>query len=173
MNRFLLLIPFLVILAAGCGSSRPPSDAQDSAGAQKADSMLLGKMTIADLRVPRFSWFDKNYAEYAPDSNLTPMLSAVLKDVRIFCFAGTWCSDTWLQLPRLCRILDAARFNRDNLLLWGIDRKKHSRGGEAEEFRVTLSPTFIFLRRGRELGRIEESPRVTLEADMLEILGRQ
>lgn len=172
MKHIPQIFPILIILAAGCGSSRPPGDAATASDARKADSLLLGRMTIEELRAPRFSWFEKNLAEYKPDTNLAPMLPGMLRDVTILCFAGTWCSDTWLQLPRMYRILREAGFRRERFLLWGIDRKKQSPGGEAAEYRVMLSPTFIFLRGGRELGRIEESPKLSLEADMIEILGR-
>jgi hypothetical protein len=51
-----------------------------------------------------------------------------------------------------------------------VDREK--KGGEfcLADFEINLVPTFIFTQQGNEIGRIIETPVVSLEQDLLNII---
>jgi len=42
---------------------------------------------------------------------------------------------------------------------------------EENTFKLKKTPTFVFLRNQKEIGRIVEMPKISLEADLLKILG--
>ena len=138
----------------------------------KVDGMILGEFDISDIRTEEFPWFDKNFVGYDIDQMKLNQIRTRLQDIKILCFAGTWCSDTHRELPRMWRILFDAQADPDIMKMYGIDRNKMSPNGEAAMFQIKLSPTFIFLRNGVELGRIEEQPRKSLESDMLDIITK-
>jgi hypothetical protein len=84
---------------------------------------------------------------------------------------GSWCSDSREQLPRFFRVLDAAGYPSERLMLLAVDRSKTAHGIDASRLRIERVPTFIFYHNGRELGRIVETPLETLEADIAAILN--
>jgi thiol-disulfide isomerase/thioredoxin len=86
-------------------------------------------------------------------------------------FLGTWCSDSRRELPRFLKVIDLAGSSFGPVRLYGLDRNKKSPGGEEIPFHVELVPTFVFLRDGKEIGRIVERPRTSMEADILTILA--
>ncbi len=63
-------------------------------------------------------------------------------------------------------------FPEDNLKLICIDRLKNAEGTEVADLNIELVPTIIFYQGDIEMGRIIESPEVSLEADMARIIGQ-
>ena len=52
-----------------------------------------------------------------------------------------------------------------------VDRNKEDGLGLVQKMNVSAIPTFIILRNGKELGKIVERPKVSLERDMAEIVS--
>ena len=51
-----------------------------------------------------------------------------------------------------------------------MDRNKSSSGTEIQSLNIELVPTFIFYKNENEIGRIIETPEISIESDMLKIL---
>jgi hypothetical protein len=68
------------------------------------------------------------------------------------------------------RIVEASGWEEGRIRYYALDRSKKSDDGLTNKYFVELVPTFVFLRSGEEIGRIVESPRSTLEGDMIQIL---
>ncbi|MCB2205570.1 thioredoxin [bacterium] len=137
--------------------------------AQDEEPVLTGPLEIPDLlELP--GWFGDDFVSYTPDPQYTGELSNYMTDVSIICVLGTWCSDSKREVPRLLRILQVAGITPEKLQMIGVDREKKSPGGEAAPYHITHVPTFVFLRDGKEIGRIVEEPLATLERDMMGIL---
>lgn len=85
-------------------------------------------------------------------------------------FLGTWCSDTKRELPRFFKSMDQAGLPEPQVTLIGLDRSKKDTEGLTEKWQIEFVPTFIFIRNGRELGRIVETPEGTLEGNIAQIL---
>lgn len=83
---------------------------------------------------------------------------------------GSWCGDSQEQVPRFLKIMDAIGFSENNITIYCVDRNKKTDKGETDNLKITLVPTFIFYKDGKEIGRIVETPKTTLEKEMLEII---
>lgn len=134
--------------------------------------ILLGYCNRDTFKDTTYSWwFNSMYDVYNIDSATADQLVGKLKDVDIKIVMGTWCSDSRREVPRFFRILDYLKYPDDNVKIIAVGRDKQGRGNETKNLDIEMVPTFIFYRDGKEIGRIIESPKVSLEKDMLKILG--
>lgn len=133
--------------------------------------MLRGLCTSEVLKSDTsFSWwFESEYENYVPNDSVIRYI--ILKDVQISIVMGTWCGDTRKQLPRFIKLLDQLEFDKNNLTMYAVDRKKKAEGIDIDYFVIERVPTFIFYKNNFELGRIIETPNVSLEGDMMNILS--
>ena len=97
-----------------------------------------------------------------------------LKEYKILAFMGTWCGDSKREVPHFYKILDAIDYPMDNLTMIAVDNTrdnyKKSPTGEEKGHDIIKVPTFILLKDGKEVNRIVESPKVTLEKDLKAIV---
>ncbi len=166
----------LIALAApgfGQASGSPPGRGGGDSRAEPP--ILVGVLTRADLRKPPFAeWFDRQYSQYEPAADAVDGLRARLASISIEVYFGTWCGDSRRQVPRLMRLLDLAGFGEERFRLVGLSDRpmefKKSPGNPEAGRRVHRTPTIVVLRDGAEIGRIVETPSMSLEADLLAIL---
>ena len=140
-------------------------------------SFLLGEIDRNDLETTAFtSWFVHNYEQYTVDEQLIKLFQRKLRHHEIVLFLGTWCGDSKRQVPRMLKILDAAKFPEDQLRLIALDRRKETYkqgpNGEEKGWNIKRVPTLILLKKGKEVNRIIERPVDTLEEDLLAILSQ-
>ncbi len=121
------------------------------------------------------TWFNKGYEEYVPDAKVINKLKnkTLYKGVKIKIIFGTWCGDSRRELPRFYKIVDTANIPENIIGLTAVDTKKSSRDKKLEGIEFTRIPTFIFYKNGKEIGRIVESTKESLEKDMLKILEKK
>lgn len=137
---------------------------------------LIGTCTRAGFQKEEFkTWFQKGYNEYKPDAEIVNKLKeqALYKDVSIKIIFGTWCGDSRRELTRFYKIADEANIPDNIVSLTAIDTKRSSRDKKLDSVEFTRIPTFIFYKNGKEIGRIVESTKESLEKDMLSILGKK
>jgi len=150
-----------VFLEAGCGTAHQVT----------APEWPAGFVTRAQLREAPFETFQQRYDTLRVEENLTEFIGRVREGAEVLVFFGGWCSDSMREVPHFLKIADRAGFPPATIKLYSLDRTKKSADGLTDQFGITLVPTFIFLREGGEVGRIVESPKASLEQDMLEILA--
>jgi thiol-disulfide isomerase/thioredoxin len=156
---------FTALIAAFCFSI---------AISQQTALMLTGEVGRDDFMAePYNSWFNTNYDEYEIDVSDFKLLKKNLKKTKIVVFLGTWCGDTRREVPRFIRILDEIEFDKKRIKYIAIDRSKSAPGYDPGDYDIQYVPTFIFYKKGREYGRIIESPVESLEKDMLNILSKK
>lgn len=135
--------------------------------------MLLGEVNRTAFADTNFSWwFESVHDMYEPDSTLIPQIAGAIKNTGIKIVMGTWCSDSRREVPRFFKILDQVHYPEDSVKIFTVDRGLHGFKGDVKPFDVERVPEFIFYRNGKELGRIVEAPKKTLEKDMLAILKK-
>ena len=156
----LLLCAALASLAGCAGSAAGTDEAPDR-----------GWVPREILETPPYAPFHAGYdtARIAPE--FPPMIRSVRQGVEVTIFFGGWCTDSKREVPRFLRLADESGFPKSSIRLYALDRTKKSGDGLTEKFGIERIPTFIFLKDGKEIGRITESPATTLEGDVLTILA--
>ena len=115
--------------------------------------------------------YDPNYAAYQPDSATIKELGKLTRGKNITIVLGTWCGDSKFQVPHFLKVADALKLNDNDITFIAVDGAKKAENGLIDNMKITNVPTFIFTDgKGIEIGRITETPKETLEKDMLKIL---
>ncbi|MDX2003366.1 MAG: thioredoxin family protein [Chitinophagales bacterium] len=138
------------------------------------DSIPKGIMELEVLQKPPYSsWFVPEYDHYKLNVKaLNRCRKRVNDKLRVIIFMGTWCSDSRREVPRFYKVLDNLVIPEVQTKLIFVDRSKDDGNGEATKYQIVKVPTFIITNeRGKELGRIVESPAQSLEKDICRILN--
>lgn len=113
-------------------------------------------------------WFKKNYHAYSP--NVKTLTSYDLSDITIRIFMGTWCHDSKREVPRFYKIMDELNLGESQITIVGLTKKKTGYFKDYSDFGITNTPTFIFYRHGKEIGRIIEKPKGSFEDHMEKVI---
>jgi thiol-disulfide isomerase/thioredoxin len=133
--------------------------------------ILIGKCNRQGLSLEPFnSWFSEGYQSYKPDENTIRELRKRKKDLRIFVVMATWCGDTKDNIPAFYKVMDEIKFNDKDVQLIAVDRENSAGDIDIQWLGITKVPTFVLMRNDLEIGRIIESPTLSIEKDMLLIL---
>ena len=139
----------------------------------ETNGIMVGEITRADLQenTTTKKWLDKNYLRYSPNTQIVNQSQALLVDVSITVFLGTWCHDSQREVPALLKILDTISFNAENLSIIALSVSKDTPSKREDKAHISRTPTFIFYRNGREIGRYVEQAKKSLEQDILDIIS--
>jgi len=102
-----------------------------------------------------FSWFHQNRCAYTPDAALTAQVRTKTTQVRFLVFTATWNEDAQYILPGFYSLMDAASVRPDQVTLIGVDQEKKTLYHLTESMHITSIPTFIVLKNGKEIGRVQ------------------
>ena len=147
---------FLSLFTYSCASETYPMD-----------PYAVGDISIKTL-FENHEGFQDNYEEYQPGNLLDP---ALFRRVEIYMLFGTWCHDSKREVPRLLSLLNKLDVPENQINLIGLNFMKNDSQDRGKKFQIKKTPTFVFLRNQKEIGRIVEMPEISLEADLLKILG--
>ena len=112
----------------------------------------------------------KEYNDYTLTEEMEDAIEDKLKEFTITIFMGTWCEDSQNQVPKFYKILEEVDYPSRKITLITMARDKTTPENYEAGLNITNVPTFIFYKNGKEINRIVESPRVSLEQDMIDIL---
>ena len=130
--------------------------------------VLIGPCDRKGLESEIFNeYFQSEYEAYHIDRNAVEQIKDLKKGVEVLTVMGTWCHDSKMQVPRFYKIMDEAGIRESKLKLIAVDRAKTAGDTDISGLDVERVPTFIFYKKGREIGRIVESPTSSLEKDIL------
>ena len=133
--------------------------------------MLVGntdKNTLINDKA--FGWFRAGYDKYQPDVKSIKVISLQAGSLRIEVFGGTWCSDTHDLLPGFYKVMDAAGVKDTQISLHLVDREKKTNDGYADKYQIINVPTFVVFKDNKQIGKIVESAKVSIEADIAAML---
>src|SRR5476649_784326 len=169
-----------ILLAAACQRATVPvtTPIVNTEIKRESGPVLLGHASHSMLQQPDYkTWFDKSYDAYTVDTPAVKQLQHGLKHRSMEIFLGSWCGDSKREVPRMLKILQDAGMDTTYISLVFVDNNlatyKQSPQHEEKNSNIHRVPTFIIYDGSKELGRIVESPVVSLEKDMLSILGHQ
>jgi thiol-disulfide isomerase/thioredoxin len=137
--------------------------------------ILAGKATPSAMQLPNHkSWFDQSYNSYSIDSISAKQVAKNMSTKTMEIFLGSWCGDSRREVPRMLKILQYAGVDTNRLSIVFVDNTpqayKQSPQHEERGKNIHRVPTFIVYDGKTEIGRIIESPVVSLEKDLLAIL---
>lgn len=136
--------------------------------------ILVGKGTVKDLQQEPFNeWFVQGYNDYTLNEEKKDAIEEKLKEYTITIFMGTWCEDSQNQVPKFYKILDEVAFPLRKATLITMKRDKTTSEKYEAGLNITNVPTFIFYKNGKEVNRIVESPVISLEQDILDIISNK
>jgi hypothetical protein len=78
-----------------------------------------------------------------------------------------------MYVPHLLKTLEEAKWDtedNDQLKIFGVDINKEAGFEGFKALNITKVPTIIVYYNDREIGRIEESPKITIEEDLVKIM---
>lgn len=134
--------------------------------------ILIDHCDRSGLEGPEFGKaFKEYYSAYKTNVKTLTELSKHIDGIKIKIIMGTWCHDSKIQVPCFIKILDQISFVSSDLEIICVDRSKQTHSFSIKELDVNYVPTFIFYKDEKEIGRIIESPEISLEKDFLEIVN--
>ena len=137
-------------------------------------NVMAGTCNLDGLQHGIFGpWFNYQYKSYKPDSIVVQDIQKKLKKTQITIVFGSWCGDSKMQVGRFYKILSDAGYNMDHLKAIAVDRALKVPGSDISNLDIKRVPTFIVSSHGKEIGRIVESPKRTLEKDLQNILQKK
>ncbi len=165
MKKYFL--SFLVLIALNCSAQK-----QEVTATKNTSGSLVGIANKESfLQEPYKDWYIFNYDDYDLDEAIIEKIEPLLKNISVKAFMGTWCGDSQEQTPVFYKIMDEADFKYKNLELIAVNRSKKTPDNLQEGYDIFRVPTFIFFKEGKEIGRIVEYPRESIEADILKIIS--
>ncbi len=131
---------------------------------------ITGEVSRTVFERLRYDWMVSGMkaADETWKTQNTDLFAKKMKGISLEIYIGTWCDDTHEQLPRFFSLLNKAKVNPE-IKIFALNRKKTYRGFENERA-IEKVPTFVFMKNGKELGRIVETPKGSLLDESLEIL---
>lgn len=135
--------------------------------------VMIGKCNREGLEQGEYGvYFKSQYEIYQPSEKYTKKMQTKINLVDITLVLGTWCSDSKIQVGRFFKVLDQAGYNVKRMNVIGVNRKKQAFTTNIESLNIELVPTFIIYQNGKELGRIIETPKKTLEKDLAKLIKK-
>lgn len=167
MKYFLILI--LPILLSALSSAQIEN--QITVDEETSKPMLIGLFDRNAFSDTSFSsWFNNEYDNYIVDTLTLNLVANRIRDINFTIVMGSWCSDSRKQIPRLLKILDFLNYQESKIQMLAVDRDKKAGDCDINYLKVELFPTIILYKEDIEVGRIVESPRKSLEEDLVNII---
>jgi len=176
--KYVFILIMLCMVITGCNHSVVPSTTpivNAQIQNEKGATILAGHCSVSILQTnPYKEWFDRSYTNYVVDTTTVSLMKNKLANKTIEVFLGSWCGDSKREVPRLIKVLQAASFDTANLKLVFVDygAKTYKQSPQHEEAGKVIHhvPTIIVYNHDNEMGRIIESPKISLEKDLLAIV---
>lgn len=114
--------------------------------------------------------FKPFYERYQVDKNALAPLLEYPSPLEIIVIVGTWCPDCHREIAHFIKIIEALAHPAIEVVYLGVDRDKQDPDNLSRGYDFERIPTFIIKQGDIELGRIIESPTLSLEKDLVKIL---
>lgn len=172
MKKYLLALLFLISATSGLFAQAQYEASQDPKHPEvKIARGLVNKYLIQNDTA--YKWYSKNQAGYNPDTATINAFEKAKGKYQFVVFGGTWCEDTQFILPKFFKLQEKSGLSDDVITLYGVNRAKNSLGNIAKAFNITLVPTIIVMKDGKEVDRVVEYGKTgKWDKELAEILNR-
>lgn len=172
------MVAAIVCMATACHRSLVPANTPITNLEIKNESgqlILAGHGSHSVFRQPNYkAWYDQSYNAYIEDAAMVSELKPLLAKKKMEIFLGSWCGDSKREVPRMLKVLQHAGMDTADVSLIFVDNStqnyKQSPQHEEKDKNIHHVPSFIVYDGSKEIGRIIESPKMSLEKDLLAIL---
>ena len=117
-----------------------------------------------------YKWFDKQYSQYNPD--IEKLSKTNLEDIDIAVFMGTWCHDSKREVPRAIKLFNLLALDNEKIKIVALNKQKKGYFKNYKSFNIKRTPTIIFFKNGKEIGRIIERPSGSIEEDFFQFVDK-
>lgn len=164
-----MILFMLFILNLSIGQS-----VESSVEPKEKPDCLVGKVIRNDIQKGEFgNYFNSEYRPYHPKQDILSQLKNGIYNKSILVVLGTWCHDSKEQVPRFYKVLDQLDYNTSDVEIICVDRGKTAGSLDISHLNIEKVPTFIIYSGDMELGRIIETPTLSMEEDLLKILNNK
>jgi len=172
-----LVLILLVFVGYSCKIAKNAKSQPSFLSLENANNQpwLWGKVPINALRQSPFDkWMVTNYQNYQPDAAQMEALKQVIQNKQVQIFLGTWCGDSKREVPKMLKVLQLAGVDTTNVELVCVSSNdetyKQSWHREEKGKNIHRVPTFIIYDNDKEVGRMVESPKQSIENDLWQII---
>ena len=131
------------------------------------ETILTGKLNRSAFDQPWAIEWKQAERDYKPDSLIIEKLKSYPGKLSFAIVLGTWCSDSRDMVPLFFKIAEICGFNYE---LIGVNREKECPQKDCSTWDFTFVPTIVVLKEGKEIGRIVETVKVSVEKDLWEMV---
>ena len=158
MRRVFLCTMVLLFLLGACAQKE-----------KTEKDVLMGKITMEEVyqSYPKFRTISE---QYTPDEDVVQRLRAVHRHAAFRVFIGTWCFDSEKHVPPFDVLIREVSNPYFTVEYYGVDRDMCDGIRMARSFNIQYVPTFILMEKNTEIGRVVETPKVSIGEDILNIL---
>jgi len=157
MKRSITLL-FALFLITGCAKEKA-----------ETPDILTGWLT-PDQLYTAFPEYQLEGQGYTAEDAVISEMDALGGEFEVLVIIGTYCSDCKRELPRFLSAIEQLGNTSVQYKIYGLDRAKNDTSGMREKYNIEFIPTFIVYADGQEIGRIIETPIVSMEQDLLDIM---
>lgn len=159
MKYVLLLLLAVPLLAA---ADEEKSDDHNTL----APGFLTRQEILAGLKIYNF-----RYVEYVPKSDPVQAIHNYPGSAEIKVIFGDWCKDSKKHVPAFIKSMEFADNKNIKITYINVSRDKKEPAELLAGLNIENVPTFIVLANGKEIGRIVETPKVSVEQDLADLLS--
>jgi thiol-disulfide isomerase/thioredoxin len=172
VKYFLVIVAVFVALFTVEAQNQTSTQETQSMEPDKSDDhnfLPLGELTSNQI-IYGSRIFDMRYVDYVPNSDAVQSIHNLQKPVEIKVFWGDWCKESKKYVPGFIKSMEFAENKNISITYVNLDREKKEPAEAIAGWDIQNIPTFIVIYNGKEIGRIVETPKVTVEQDLAQIL---
>lgn len=156
MKRYLLTISFFTIVSNGLFAQAQYEINKDEKHPEQHILRGIINKYLVQNDTAYGKWYNSSQNFYNPDTATLNAFERVKGKVQFVVFGGTWCEDTQFILPKFFKLQEKTGIPDNTITLFGVNRAKKSLASISDAFNVTLVPTIIVMKDGKEIGRVVE-----------------
>ena len=154
MKRVLLSLLFIVGMINVFGQAQYEASQDPKHPEVKVVRGMINKYQLQNDTA--FKWYTPSQGYYKPDTATVNAFERAKGKYQFVVFGGTWCEDTQFILPKFFKLQEASGIPDESITMFGVNREKTSLGNITKAFNVTLVPTIIVMKDGKEVDRVVE-----------------
>jgi thiol-disulfide isomerase/thioredoxin len=85
---------------------------------------------------------------------------------------GTWCHDSKREVPRVIKLFNLLALENERIKIVALNKQKKGYFKNYKSFNIKRTPTIIFFKNGKEIGRIIERPSESIEENFFQFVDK-